>query len=258
MRLEPNISLREIKNGESLPGYKVEIKNINSFRFVERAIDYEIKRQKEILEEGGEIRQETRGFDERKMMTLPQRGKEEAQDYRYFPEPDIPPISWEESQIANFKSQIGELPNAKLSRFTVEYKLSEYDAGVLTTSLPLADYFEEAVRVGQEHGLTPKQLANVIINKKIDPGKLLPAQLVQILLKKTQQPQLDEEKLGNITDQVLLDNGQAVRDYKKGKGQALMFLVGQVVRQAKGQASAEIIKKLLEEKLSTLTEVKDG
>src|SRR3990167_5045695 len=129
MRLEPNISLREIKNQKSnlkneLPTYKVEVKNINSFNFVGKAIDYEVKRQTEILEKGETPDQETRGFVEVSSSTVTQRSKEEASDYRYFPEPDIPPFRWRQSQISNLKSQIPELPDVKNRRFQKEYSLS--------------------------------------------------------------------------------------------------------------------------------------
>ncbi|MDP3998092.1 MAG: Asp-tRNA(Asn)/Glu-tRNA(Gln) amidotransferase subunit GatB [bacterium] len=264
MRLEPNVSLRKYQpkrsegaqgftptaqNDKSLPPYKVEVKNINSFRFVERAIEYEIKRQTETLEKGGIPVQETRGFDEKKMATLPQRGKEEAQDYRYFPEPDIPLIRWRTEELKNIRAQIPELPDAKLARFVREYNLPEYDAVILTATPPIADYFEELAKVGKSHGLTPKQLANVLVNKKVDTEKILPAELVEMLLQKSQAPIIDKAELGKIVEQVLHDNPAAVADYKKGKSQSIMFLVGCVMRVAKGQADAGMIKKMLEERI---------
>ncbi len=270
MRLEPNISLRKCHSERSeepqgersrdssptaqndntlLPNYKVEVKNINSFKFLERAIEYEIKRQEELLENGETPKQETRGFDERKMKTLPQRGKEEAHDYRYFPEPDIPPMRWDDGDLEKIKAKIPELPDAKLTRFIKDFQLSEYDANILTTTLPLANYFEEAVRVGQGHNLSPKQLANVIINKKIETEKILPAELIEMLLKKAQVPKMGEEELIKIIQRVLDENQKAVEDYKKGKEASLMFLVGQVMRLAKGAADAETVKNILKEKL---------
>ncbi|MFI5265527.1 MAG: Asp-tRNA(Asn)/Glu-tRNA(Gln) amidotransferase subunit GatB, partial [Candidatus Levyibacteriota bacterium] len=144
MRLEPNISLR--KDGETgLPKYKVEVKNINSFKFVDRAIKFEIERQAKILDEGKTPAQETRGWNETKNATVSQRSKEEAHDYRYFPEPDIPPIAHTKPQIDDLKSQIGELPDAKQKRFEKEYALAGYDAEILTRENETADFFEQAV-----------------------------------------------------------------------------------------------------------------
>lgn len=244
MRLEPNIS---IQNGKSLPSYKVEVKNINSFRFVERAINFEIERQKKLLEKGETPKQETRGWDEKKQVTLPQRGKEEAQDYRYFPEPDIPPIRWNESQIRQLASQAPELPDKKFSRFVKEYGLPDYDAEILTHERELADYFEEAVRVGKKHDVTPKQIANHIINRKIDTNKVLPAQLIQMVILASQTATVDEEKLEKIIKQVLLDNEKAVSDYRKGKNQAIMFLIGQVMRKISEKIDAKIVKEKIEQ-----------
>src|SRR3990167_10986079 len=170
MRLEPNVSVM-LKNSSKLPPYKVEIKNINSFSFAKKAIDFEVKRHTDILEQGKIPVQETRGWDEKKSQTVSQRSKEEAQDYRYFPEPDIPPIRWTESQISNLKSQIGELPEEKLKKFKENYKLSDYDATVLTEDKKTADYFEKAVK---SKTIPTKTVANWIINKKADISKLSP------------------------------------------------------------------------------------
>ena len=148
MRLEPNISLST--DPKKLPNYKVEVKNINSFSFVEKAIRYEIKRQEEILEEGNRQAQETRGWDENRQKTFSQRSKEEAHDYRYFPEPDIPPIITSKEDISRLKSEVPELPEKKLIRFIKEFSLPEYDAEILTREKPLADFFEEAVKAGTE------------------------------------------------------------------------------------------------------------
>ena len=183
MRLEPNISLRKVSlrggndeaistnkkidNKFELPNYKVEVKNINSFKFVEKAIAYEIKRHEELLEKGETPVQETRGWDEDKQKTFSQRVKEEAQDYRYFPEPDIPPIQWTEFQISNFKSQMPELPDEKLKRFIKKFALPLYDAEILTREITTADYFEEAASTNQAD-VKPKDIANWIINKKVD------------------------------------------------------------------------------------------
>lgn len=236
MRLEPNISLRINDKGLSnkLPKYKVEVKNINSFRFVEKTIEFEIKRQKEILEKGETPIQETRGWDEDKQKTVSQRIKEEAQDYRYFPEPDIPPIRFTEKQIRHLADQMPELPDKKLARFIKEYALSEYDAEILTREKETADYFEEAVNVTRSKikhpalQVSPKTIANWIINKKVDINKTLPAQLIQQIILSGQLTHVDDVELEKIIKKVLQENKKAVKDYNIGKVQVIGFLLGKV------------------------------
>ncbi|HEX8965152.1 MAG TPA: Asp-tRNA(Asn)/Glu-tRNA(Gln) amidotransferase subunit GatB, partial [Patescibacteria group bacterium] len=149
MRLEPNISLR-LTGEKALPKYKVEVKNINSFSFVEKAIEYEIKRQTEILEKGEIPAQETRGFVEAGSKTVSQRSKEEAADYRYFPEPDIPPIEWTKEQMDALRATLPELPDAKKARFVKEYGLNEYSAELLTRERWIADYYDECIKVNND------------------------------------------------------------------------------------------------------------
>ncbi|EKD87526.1 MAG: hypothetical protein ACD_36C00037G0002 [uncultured bacterium] len=241
MRLEPNISVR--KTGEKgLPSYKVEVKNINSFRFVEKAIHFEIERQMTLLNNGEKPKQETRGWSEGKGITISQRSKEEAADYRYFPEPDIPPMRFSRHQISDVRRQIPELPDAKRQRFIKTYSLSEYDANLLTETRALADFFEECVKIGK---VPAKKLANWIINKKPDMENVLPAALVKSILEAGNVISISDD----VIKQILSDNPKAVEDYKKGKQQALMFLVGAVMRQMKGKGSAEEIKKMLLSKL---------
>ena len=254
MRLEPNISLREIKNQKSkikneLPPYKVEVKNINSFRFVEKAINFEVKRQAEILDKNQTPQQETRGFVESTNSTVTQRSKEEASDYRYFPEPDIPPFRWNESQISNLKSQMPEMPMAKENRFQQEYKLSVYDAEILTRERSLADYFGKAVLDGDKFDVKPKQIANYIINKKPNIEEVLPSQLIQTIVASKQTVTVDNAKLNEAIDKVLRDNPKAVEDFKKGKESVIMFLVGQVMRSFPERIDAEKIKASLLAKL---------
>ncbi len=247
MRLEPNISLR--KNAEKeLPKYKVEVKNINSFSFVEKAINYEIKRQTEVLEKKGTPVQETRGWNQAKQKTVTQRVKEEASDYRYFPEPDIPPIRWTKSQISNLKSQIGELPEEKFKRFERDYVLSNYDAEILTRGIALADYFEEAVDLGKKHGLSAKQVANQIINKKVDTYKILPAQLILEIIKLTAKEDIDRDELRKIVKEVLEKNPKIRNDYKAGKKNVLQFAIGQVLSTVgKKIDTKELVKIIMEE-----------
>lgn len=271
MRLEPNISVRPLTSERSsgatsevagtdssevnsLPDYKVEIKNLNSFKFVKKAIDYEIKRQIEILKEGKKVIQETRGWDEKREVTFTQRSKEEASDYRYFPEPDIPPIRLRKEEIEKLRNLLPELPDDKLNRFVKKYGLSEYDAGILTSQREVADYYEGAVRAAHgidNQGITisNKAIANWIVNKRVNIDKVLPAKLVKIILKKLAPSIIEKEELEKIIQQVLLDNQKAVSDYKKGKTQALMFLVGQIMNKTKGQANSRMVAELLNEKI---------
>lgn len=244
MRLEPNISLR--KSGDrGLPNYKVEVKNINSFRFVGKAIEYEIKRQEEILERGEKVVQETRGFSEKNGSTLPQRRKEEANDYRYFPEPDIPPIRWKKTDIEAFRKTLPELPDQKHSRFKMDYGLNDYDTSLLTESKTVADFFEEAVKRGKTNGITPKDIANRIINKRVDMQSLSPDQMIKSITDESKSREIGENELTIAIEKVITANPKAVADYRSGKEQTLMFLMGQVMRETKGKGNAEKIMELL-------------
>lgn len=248
MRLEPNISLsdKSAENGvfaeSELPKYKVEVKNINSFRFVEKAINFEIERQQKILDKGETPLQETRGWNEIKNETVSQRLKEEANDYRYFPEPDIPPIHFTKEQISTLKSQVPELPDEKYSRFLHEFSLNDYDAEILTREKSAADYFEEAVRAGIGNNVTPKQIANWIINKKPNMDEVLPANLIEQIVESTAVVQVDEDKLAEIIRDVLEKNEKAVQDYKSGKENVILFLLGQVMREYKVKVDPQIVK----------------
>ena len=249
MRLEPNISLRAEGQTE-LPNYKVEVKNINSFNFVAQAIEYEIKRHTELLEKGETPKQETRGWDEDQRRTISQRSKEEAADYRYFPEPDIPPFVWTEEQIANLKSQIPELADLKAKRFMDIYEISEYNASLLTKTPELAEYFEEAVKVGKEHAINAIKIANVIINKKIDIEKVLPAKLIEDLKKTEITHEISSEELSQVLQPIIETNEKVVADYKSGKTNAIMFLVGQAMKALQGKAKADTVKSELEKLLA--------
>jgi aspartyl-tRNA(Asn)/glutamyl-tRNA(Gln) amidotransferase subunit B len=248
MRLEPNISLTTVPG--KLPNYKVEVKNINSFKFVEKAINYELKRQEEILEEDETPVQETRGWNETKQKTFSQRVKEDAHDYRYFPEPDIPPIIRTKSEISKAKGSLPELPDKKLARFEKEYALPAYDAEILTREKSLADYFEETMKIAKEHTLTAKDIANTIIHKKIDHETILPAHLVKTIIESKQTVVIDETALEKIFSEVIAENEKAVTEYTNGKEPAIMFLVGQSMKKIGKKVDAQMIKEKLKEKLT--------
>lgn len=263
MRLEPNISLR--REGETgLPKYKVEVKNINSFSFVEKAIEYEAKRQADLLDRGETPAQETRGWDEDKKMTISQRSKEEAADYRYFPEPDIPPFVWKQEYIDSLRAELPELPDSKKERFIKEYGLSDYNAEILTRTTDLANYFEACVRVSNsirhpersegshsidrdsslstQNDISPTKIANTIINKKVDIEKIVPAALIKDLKAAEVTETLSTEELHAVLKPILLQNQNVVTDYKNGKVNAIMFLVGQAMRELKGKAKADTVR----------------
>lgn len=266
MRIEPNISVRKVKtqssnvksdvdlNDNELPPYKVEVKNINSFGFAKKAIDFEFERHIGILEQGEVPAQETRGYNEDKGITVAQRSKEEAHDYRYFPEPDIPPIKWEQSYIDSLKAKLPELPDAKIERYEKDYGISAQDAGILIDAVETQHFFEEAVncklRIANSTVITPKLVANWIINKKADISKVSPEELIKLILAKTQVVQMDAGELEGIIKKVIDANPKAVEDYKGGKESTIMFLVGQVMRESKGKANAETVKQQLIKQLS--------
>ena len=249
MRLEPNISLKKV-GSTNLPNYKVEVKNINSFKFVERAINFELTRQKEILEKGEIPKQETRGWNEIKQATLSQRSKEEAHDYRYFPEPDIPPVKTSQIEIAKIKKNLPELPQQKLNRFQKQYALSPYDAEIITRERQTADFFDEAVKICETHQIIPKQIANVIINKKPNLEKTSPAQLIKSIKNQHAQSTINEIDLEVQIKEIIGENQNIVDDYKSGKVNAIQVLVGKIMQKTQGKADPKITRKLLEEKLN--------
>lgn len=258
MRLEPNISVLISQSpanisrdyhqlpDDELPKYKVEVKNINSFRFVEKAIDFEIKRHLAILEKGQLPVQETRGFVESKGETVSQRTKEEAQDYRYFPEPDIPPMRFSKTEITRIKAQIPELPDIKKDRFIRQYGLSEKDAAILTENLNKAAFFEACIKLKKGD---VKQIANYIINKKINFTQTSPKELVRDIVLSRKESQVDSAQLSQTVDKVISDNPKVVSDYLNGKEQALMFLIGQVKRILSGKGDAGEIIALIKKQI---------
>jgi aspartyl-tRNA(Asn)/glutamyl-tRNA(Gln) amidotransferase subunit B len=248
MRLEPNISLST--DPSVLPHYKVEVKNINSFRFVGKSIEFELKRQEEILEKGNTPVQETRGWNETKNETVSQRIKEEANDYRYFPEPDIPPITFSKEEIITLGDRVPELQEKKIVRFMKLFEIAEYDAEIITREKALGNYFEAAVTQGKEKNVSAKQIANEIINKKIDHSTTPVEKLLDQIAQNSKIETLDESELEKIIDQVISENPKAVIDYKSGKESVIMFLVGSSMRLIGRKVDANYIKGKLLERLS--------
>lgn len=235
MRLEANISLgtRQQALGTSdLPDYKVELKNINSFRFLGKAINSEIKRQEELLLKGEKVTQETRGYNEETGKTFSQRVKEEAHDYRYFPEPDIPPIRIDKLTINNLQLAIPELPNKKRKRLETQYNLPVDYVEILIGDIEKGDYFEKAVKIVKD--FSPKVIADLIINKKFDIVKI--AKLAKV-------EYATNEETEKAVKEIIEENQKAYEDYKNGKGQIVGFLIGQVQKKLRGKGDIKIIKR---------------
>jgi len=285
LRCEPNLSLRPV--GQKALGTKVELKNINSFKFVKEALEYEIKRQTNVLNEGGKVNQETRLWDVEKGVTATMRSKEEAHDYRYFPDPDLVPLSLSVEWIEELRQTVPELPAVRQKRFVSEYGLPEYDTGVLTVSKPLADYFESCVKLfnqpkavsnwvmgellrelnnsGTAVGdspVSPERLVSLL--KLVDNGtislkvareifpelyasKMSPEQIVQ---EKGLTQVSDEGALGKIIDEVIAKNPAQVAQYRSGKEQVFGFFVGQVMKGSGGKANPGKVNELLKKKLA--------
>lgn len=246
MRLEPSISLR-VSGSDELPNYRVELKNINSFRFVRKAIEFEIKRQSEILDLGETIVQQTRGWNESKQVTLPQREKEEAHDYRYFPEPDIPPMRFTNVFVEGIRKQIPELPDAKKSRFMKTYNMNESVADILIQEKELGEYFEKTVHLSQ---MPPVIIANALVNQSMDIQNVKPEEFINVINKKQQEKQVDTGVVETAIEAVIASNAKAIEDYKKGKVSALMFLIGMVKRELKGKGDATTIEIELKKRLA--------
>ncbi|HCR36465.1 hypothetical protein A2130_02045 [Candidatus Woesebacteria bacterium GWC2_33_12] len=250
MRLEANISLlllgsEPVTGSEPvmLPDYKVELKNINSFRFLEKAIEAEIKRQELELSQGRKIKQETRGYDENTKLTFSQRSKEDSQDYRYFPEPDIPPIEIQESRIQELESSLPELPQQKREGFEKQYNLSKEYIEILVSDLTRANYFEKACKLNKNY----KLIADLMINKKLDEKYLEPAGLVKKIIELTKTDFIPASDVEQGIREVLSENPDVITSYKNGKGQVIGFLIGQVQKKLSGKGDPKLISaKLLE------------
>jgi aspartyl-tRNA(Asn)/glutamyl-tRNA(Gln) amidotransferase subunit B len=281
------------KDGKEYKTPIVEIKNLNSFRALERSVDYEVQRQLDEFLETSEVmsagNKTTRGWDDDKEVTILQREKEEAPDYRYFPEPDLVPVELTEQWLEDIKSRLCELPIKKQMRYVQEYKLSDYDAGVLTAERITGEFFDEAVKAGGE----PKRVCNLLtqvglklanekgcsvtelgiepeafaqLAKMVEAGEISATAANTILgemVKISKSPRelaeqlnliqkSDVGELEKIVEQVLLDNPKAVDDVKSGgkkSKKALGFLLGQVIQKTKGQANPKIVSEILSKKL---------
>jgi len=285
LRADINVSLRPAGTEEL--GTRTEMKNINSFKNLEDAINYEIERQQEVLEDGGHIVQETRTFDPARGITLSMRSKENAHDYRYMPEPDLPPIVTSEETIEKYRSELPELPDARRARLEKEYGLSDYDAGIITSSRAMAEYFDAVVATGADPKLAANwimgDLAKNLNDDGIDIAKSPVSaerlgKMIGLIMKDTISGKIakkvfkemwtnedDPEKivkdkgLVQITDTGAIEaavdaaiaaNPKAVAEYKGGKKKAIGALVGQVMKATRGKANPQMVNKMLAEKLA--------
>lgn len=252
MRLEPNISLKESES-ESLPKYKVEVKNINSFNFVKRAIEYEIDRHTEILERGETPIQETRGWDEGKAKTYSQRVKEEAHDYRYFPEPDIPPFTFDIAHIEKIRSKIPKLPGDKRREYR-KMGVKDADIEILLDDIALLTFFEQAldiVRLSNNNTISTQVVANWIVNKKVDIDKQNPKDLIDLIIEKSQRINISFDVVESAVRMVIKNNTKAVSDYKAGKTGVIMFLVGLVMKETKGKGDPTKVRELIKKRITS-------
>ncbi len=245
MRLEANISVRSVGQ-TTLPPYRIELKNINSFRFMVAAVEFEIKRQINALENKETLKQETRGWNENKKCTYLQRSKEDANDYRYFPEPDLPELKIEESRVKSLESSLPELPWDKSKRYQVELKIKKADADILSENSGLAEFFESAVEHGQKHIIDSKEIANYIINQKPDIETILPVQIIEWILGKKVGAIESDDELEKLAKQSIENNPKSVEDYKKGKQNSIQSLIGGVMKLSAGKANASKAKLILE------------
>ena len=236
MRLEANTSW-----GLNL-GYKVEIKNINSFRFLGKAVEYDLKRQKKILETGKTPQQETRGWNEAKSETVTQRYKETADDYRYFPEPDIPPMIFSKSYISKIKSQIPMLPEDKMRLFIDKYGINTEYAGILVQDKSRADYFEKACVFAAKQSINPKDIANLMLNRGIDGKFSDPEKFISSLVSKNVKKYSGQSELLETIKEVIKKEKKAVADYKKGNDKVLGFLIGALQVRLKGRADPKVAR----------------
>ncbi len=285
LRCDANVSIR--RKGDEQLGTKTEVKNMNSFRFLKNALDYEIERQIEIIEDGGEVIQETRLWDSQRGVTISMRGKEEAHDYRYFPEPDLLPIPVDKAWLEEIRQSLPELPREKCKRFVKEYAIPQYDADVLTSSRSIADFFEACVRLYnkpkvvsnwimsellrelkkdgrdiRETSITPENLTEIL--RLIDDGTIS-GKIAKIIFEEVyrtgRSPKTivkekglvqitDRDEIRAIVEEVLEANPKEAETLKNGKQGLIGFFVGQVMRRTSGKANPQLVNQLIREILS--------
>lgn len=285
MRIEPNISIRPL--GQKEFGTKVEIKNLNSFRALERGVAYEIKRHEQLILAGGKVSQETVGWDEAKQATYSQRSKEDAHDYRYFPEPDLPPLTVDEAFIARVRESLPELPQAKIRRFVKDYGLSEAESALLVEEKAVGEYYEQAAKAAAVPARTvfawltgelfslmktsgsgietvkvkPSELAALLkmiaegeINQ--NTGKAVLEEMfaggkpaAEIVAAKGLKQVSDSGFISKIVAEALLENAKEVESYRAGKLTVANFLFGQVMKKAQGKANPQVVREELEKQL---------
>lgn len=249
MRLEANISLRQEGKSE-LPDYKVECKNINSFKFLEAAINYEIERQTEILQNGEIPTQETRGYNANTGKTFSQRAKENAADYRYFPDPDLAPIEFSEAEVEIIRQSLPELPDQKAQRLMKEYGLNEASARNLVLNRKKAAFFEEVLQLSQKDNLDNQKLVNALLNKKIAFEMSDKAAVVLEKFKAANtNDNVDDKELETAINQVLKNNQDAVEKYKAGKTAVIGFLIGQVMKELGKKADVNLVRQKISSQL---------
>jgi aspartyl-tRNA(Asn)/glutamyl-tRNA(Gln) amidotransferase subunit B len=256
MRLEPNISVAELNSvnkmhieEKDLPNYKVEVKNINSFRFAKKSIDFEVARHIELLEKGETPKQETRGWSESKKGTISQRSKEEAADYRYFPEPDIPPMKFTKEQVEKIRKQIPILPTQVSEDLVSQYSIKKEYAELLAKDSKLLQYFEESRDQGVKESIDTNIIANLIINRKVDISKVSPSEFIANLKSQKTSTVSDEKELKKWVEQAISELPQATSDFKSGKQGAIGALIGKVMQLSKGKADAKQVGDLIRKTL---------
>ena len=283
LRADVNVSVR--KKGQKGFGTRCEIKNVNSIKFMQMAIDYEANRQVDVIEEGGTIDQETRLFDIKKNETRSMRSKEDAHDYRYFPDPDLLPLELSDKFINDLKKNIPELPDEKKKRFIEKFKLSPYEANILVSDIETSKYFEEVIEKSDvklstnwitgelfallneknleisQNPISAKNLSKLInlIKDGTISGKIAKS-VFEIMADEGKDPQIIVEKKGlkqqsdpkeieKLIDKVITDNPDKVKEYKSGKDKLFVFFVGQVMKVSGGKANPQLVNEILKKKL---------
>ena len=284
LRCDANVSIMPV--GAKEFGTRTEIKNLNSFRSLVRAIEYEVERQQEVIEDGGRVIQETRTWDEINGVTLSMRSKEEAHDYRYFPEPDLVPVELTDEWIEEIRASLPELPAQRQARLMEEFGLSEYDANQIVSTKAMAEYFDEAVKTAKdakvvtnwllgdvsaymnnenitisEFIVSPENLAELVnLTKEGVLSSKLAKQVFSEMIKDNESPKALVKKLGleqvsdegailKLVEETIAENPQSVADFKAGKAKAIGFLVGQIMKKSKGKANPGMVQSMLKEKL---------